>query len=434
MSFRVVVNLVTFVLLAVGLGWWALANHVTFGLVEPDHRDVTIEFAASPGLQPGFQVTYLGHGIGSVDRIELADDRVRVHASLDPQAPVPAGVRADVRRASAVGEPYVDLLPDGEVTGDTRLADGATIPLERTAVPLSYEEVFRSVAEVLEDVPGEALGGIVDELTRALDGREDELVAMLADTEDVLTTAADRADMLDELATRSTRLGAMLADLAPTAGAALDDLEPLVGAIAASRDELDALLDSSPGITRRTADLATRLRQPLACLLDPLETTLATVDTPETAAALDRAIDDAPALMALLRASTHERDGGPWLRVDPILNIGGTPLRTFDQPLPVPEAPATGTCSTQLPGLPAAAEDADVAPTPQPLAPEDVRPGGRPGQAPGASDGPTEAPRASSDQPGPRGAVPRGWALLGLGVLVLLATRPWRWLERWRGS
>lgn len=428
MNVRVVVNLVTFAVLTVVLCWWALANHVTFGLTAPDHRAVTIEFAASPGLQPGFQVTYLGHGVGEVDRVELADDRVRVHASLDPEVELPARLGAQVRRASAVGEPYADLVPVGPVDDAERLADGATVPLERTEVPLSYEEVFRSVSDVLDEVPVDALGTIVDELSLALDGREDELVAMLDDTEDVLVTAAGRADMLDELATESSRLGRMLADLAPTAGRALDDLQPLVAAIGESRDELDALLERSPDLAKRTATLATDVREPLACLLAPLEGTLAAVDTPQNAVALQQAIDDAPTLMALLRDATHERDDGPWLRVDPILNIGGTPLRQFDEPLAVPGAPPPGRCDVQLPGLPGAADDATTATLPDPLVPPTSAGGASAGDPPDASDDPDQGPRASSEQRRADGLLLLGWALVGLAVAALLASRPWRWL------
>ena len=431
-SFRVAANLVAFVLLGVLLSWWALSNHVTFGLTAPDRNVVVMEFAASPGLQPASVVAYQGHAVGEVDRIQLDEDRVRVRTLLDPAEPVPADVTAGVRRASAVGEPYVDLAPRGELAEDyPQLADGDVIPLSRTSVPRSYEEVFRAVADVLDAVPEDALATVVDELATAVEGREDEFATLLADSQDVLHTAAGRADMLDRLATESTHLAGLAADLAPTAGAALDDLGPLASSLADAREDLVTVLETAPGLAERVDTLVADSSQPLGCLLRSLDASLRVLDTPENADRLDTAIGLAPELIEALRTSTHDRDSGPWLRVDAIFNLGASndPVTTYTDPLPVPGTPALPDACEPVDlgdGAPAPAGDGDVAPTPAAVTPGSPVQGG--GTASVSDEADEDASVAAGDVDGARSdGLPWWWVLAALGGLAA-AGGAWRLL------
>ncbi len=433
MTPRIVANIATFVVMAIALAWWATTNYVTFGLTQPPANVVAMDFEASPGLQPGFEVAYLGHGVGRVAHVALADHHVVVTTELDPDQPIPATVEAAVRRRSAVGEPYVDLTPAGAATTEppTLLADGDHIGLDRTSVPLSYEAVFRSVADLLDAIPEGAVGTILGELATGLDGRGDDLRAIILDVESVLTTFAERADVLDHLAVQATDLAASVADRSGTLRDALDDAEVLAAAIRESRTDLLRLIEASPDLLERVSDLAAASRPHVSCLLGALERSVAAIDTPANTAALRAAVADAPEVLALLDGVVHARESGSWLRVEAMINDGGPdPLVEYAEPLPYPEVPVAVDCTPDDATQGGAGLASGSAGQPAPVVPPalgadsgDVRPDADSTPAPDAAPDSTER-QFARDQPD------LWWFGLALGLVAVLVARPWRLLGR----
>lgn len=436
MTPRIAVNIATFVAMAVALTWWATTNYVTFGLTQPPSNVVTMDFEASPGLQPGFEVAYLGHGVGRVAAVDLEDHHVVVTTELDPDQPVPAAVDAAVRRRSAVGEPYIDLAPSAAADADAPalLADGDHIGLDRTSVPLSYEDVFRSVADLLDAIPDGSVGTILEELAAGLDGREDDLRAIVSDVESVLTTFADRADLLDHLAVQATDLAASVADRSGTLADALDDTELLAAAIRDSRTDLLRLIEDSPDLLDRVSALVATSRPHVSCLLGALEQSVAAIDTPANTAALRAAVADAPELLALLDGVVHARESGSWLRVEAMINDGGPdPLVEYAEPLPYPEVPAVGSCATDGAAQDGAGAAAGSAGHPEPVvppalsaAPDTVRPER---DATPVADAAPDSTERQFVRDRPR----VWWFGLALGLAAVLAARPWRLVGRLTG-
>jgi phospholipid/cholesterol/gamma-HCH transport system substrate-binding protein len=368
MSTRILINLVAFALLFVGLAWWALANHVTFGVTTPDEELLTFEFSSAPGLQPGFEVAYLGHPVGTIRALTLRDGSVLVTAGVDPQVELPARVEASIRRRSAVGEPYIDLEPRGEdALAGPLLEDGSHVPIEHTRVSLSYQEVFSSASELLEALPVEDLGTIVSELAVALEGREPTMRELNADAHQALTSFAERSDLLDEVAVEATALAALVADLAPSLTDGLDDTALLTAELAAAEEDLLALLASSPGVLERVTGLMVETRPHLSCLLDSLGRSLGELDTPENQRRIRDAVGRGDELIALLHDVTHDRSSGPWLRVDVILNMGEDPVRHYDGPLPHPTPPIVDDCESVAFEAPRVHDDAGTAPAAEAL-------------------------------------------------------------------
>lgn len=96
---------------------------------------VRAQFTGSGGIFSGAEVTYRGVPVGRVGAMRLTGDGVSVALEIDDEAPrIPADTVAVVANRSAVGEQYVDLQPRRD--GGPYLLDGASIPRERTRVPL----------------------------------------------------------------------------------------------------------------------------------------------------------------------------------------------------------------------------------------------------------------------------------------------------------
>ena len=112
-----------------------------------DSVHVTGEFTRAVGLFPGSDVRILGVQVGKVTEVTPLGDKVRVRFEFDRRYKVPADAKAAVIAPSLVSDRYVQLLPayhSGPV-----LRDGATIGLDRTAVPVELDRIATSLDDLL---------------------------------------------------------------------------------------------------------------------------------------------------------------------------------------------------------------------------------------------------------------------------------------------
>jgi virulence factor Mce-like protein len=88
-------------------------------------------------------VQVLGVKVGSVDSVTPKGDRVEVVLSIDADAPVAPDTGALVIAPSVVADRSVQLTTLRH--GGPRIADHATIPVERTATPVELDELYDSL-------------------------------------------------------------------------------------------------------------------------------------------------------------------------------------------------------------------------------------------------------------------------------------------------
>ena len=140
------------------------------------NRDTFVAyFANTNGLYTGDEVRILGVAVGTVDEIDPQPDATKVTFSVDTQYPVPADVQAAILSPSLVSARAIQLVP--AYSGGPKLAAGATIPQERTAVPVEWDD-FRQQLEKLTDslqptTPGgpSAVGEFINTAAANLRGR-----------------------------------------------------------------------------------------------------------------------------------------------------------------------------------------------------------------------------------------------------------------------
>lgn len=95
---------------------------------------IQADFERSTGLYVGSDVRIMGVKVGKVTEVTPSGDHVRVTMVLTEHTDVPADAKAALVAPSLVSGRYVQLAP--AYTGGPKLADDATIPRERTAVPV----------------------------------------------------------------------------------------------------------------------------------------------------------------------------------------------------------------------------------------------------------------------------------------------------------
>jgi phospholipid/cholesterol/gamma-HCH transport system substrate-binding protein len=125
----------------VGAGALTLLAAVLYasGVLTPRTVRVSAYFERTTGLYPGSDVTILGVKVGAIDAITPEGDRVRVDFHYDATQKVPADAMAAIVAPSLVADRYLQLAPG--YRGGPVLADGATIALDRTAVPVEWDQL-----------------------------------------------------------------------------------------------------------------------------------------------------------------------------------------------------------------------------------------------------------------------------------------------------
>jgi phospholipid/cholesterol/gamma-HCH transport system substrate-binding protein len=109
-------------------------------------KQITAYFRETIGVYPGSSVRVLGVPIGKVNAVQPEGTQVKVTMTIDGGVPVPASARAVVVSASVVSDRYVQLTP--AYTSGPQLADGATIPISRTAVPVEVDQIYTSLTKL----------------------------------------------------------------------------------------------------------------------------------------------------------------------------------------------------------------------------------------------------------------------------------------------
>jgi phospholipid/cholesterol/gamma-HCH transport system substrate-binding protein len=108
-------------------------------------RRLAADFSKAVGVHEGSDVRILGVRIGDVVAVKPQGRTVRVEMRYDSGYDIPADAQAVIVPPSVVSDRYIQLTP--VYTGGARLADGAELPVSRTAVPLEIDDIYRSLDE-----------------------------------------------------------------------------------------------------------------------------------------------------------------------------------------------------------------------------------------------------------------------------------------------
>jgi len=115
-----------------------VAGAVVVLLPGSSQKTGTAYFERAIGIYRGSDVDVLGVKIGSVSSVTPQGNKVRVVFSYDAKYQIPASADAVIVSPSLVADRYVQLTP--VYRNGPALADGASIPQSRTAVPVEPDQ------------------------------------------------------------------------------------------------------------------------------------------------------------------------------------------------------------------------------------------------------------------------------------------------------
>ncbi|HEX2174865.1 MAG TPA: MlaD family protein [Nocardioidaceae bacterium] len=277
MTRAVKIRLIAFGLLSAFGIFYASANYL--GLVDTlldRGYTVVAELGDSGGLYVGSEVTYRGVPIGNVGEMEVTPDGVRADLEIEEGWQVPAGTRAEVHNESAVGEQYIDLLP--ETASAPYLEDGSVIRQAQTDTPLPEEKLLLHVNDLLTSVPRDDLRTVVDELGNAFEGTAPELQRLIDGGTSLIDTAHRNLPQTTRLILDAQRVLATQDQQAGNIATLADNLADLTQTLRSSDGDLRRVLRNGASGSRQIQDLVRRIGPTMPVLLENF-TTLGQVTT-----------------------------------------------------------------------------------------------------------------------------------------------------------
>ena len=179
-----------------GYRWFKAATSNTY----------TAYFPVAASLYKGDPVRVLGVNVGSVDSITPRDGDVKVVLRVDSDVDIPEDAKAVIVAQSLVTGRFVQLTPVYD-SGE-KLADKATIPMERTVVPMEWDDIKAQLSKLSEalgpqtpcsvtsDVDKGAAAEAVEVLNQNLSGNGQAIRRSVTEMSDLMgTLSANRGDL-----------------------------------------------------------------------------------------------------------------------------------------------------------------------------------------------------------------------------------------------
>ena len=167
---------------------------------------ITAYFKSVTALYPGDEVRVSGVNVGSVETIEPQGTQVKLTMKVDHGVSVPVDATAVIVAQNLVAARYVQLTPPYKSSGPT-MPDGATIPLDRTAIPVEWDEVKEQLTRLATDLGPDgnmsttSVGRFINEAAEAMDGNGEKLRTTLAQLSGVAKILANGSGNITDVIT-----------------------------------------------------------------------------------------------------------------------------------------------------------------------------------------------------------------------------------------
>lgn len=140
---------------------------------------VVAYFSEALALYPGDRIQIMGVRVGNIDKIEPAGDKMKVTFHYANKYKVPADATATILNPSLVASRVIQLAP--AYTGGPVLADNAVIPIERTQVPVEWDDLRNQISELVttlgptKDQPKGPFGDALESFANGLEGKGEQI-------------------------------------------------------------------------------------------------------------------------------------------------------------------------------------------------------------------------------------------------------------------
>ncbi|WP_082953465.1 MULTISPECIES: MCE family protein [unclassified Mycobacterium] len=185
-------------------------------------KTIIADFVTTTAIYPGDHVRVAGVKVGTVKSIEPRGTQTQMTLLVDHSVRIPADAKAVIVAPNLVSARYVQLAPAYRGHGP-EMPSGATIPVERTAVPVEWDEVKTQLTRLAEQLGPR--GGVSDTSTA-------RFVNSAADA------MAGNGSKLRETLNQLSGIGRILADGSGNIVEVIKNLQTFIAALRDSTDQI----------------------------------------------------------------------------------------------------------------------------------------------------------------------------------------------------
>jgi len=236
------------------------------------HYEAVLPEAA--GLRPGNPVRVSGMDVGRVDSVELGGDGVLVEFTVS-ETDVELGehTTAEVSVDTVLGDKALQLTS----AGDGTLAEGATIPLERTSAPYDVNEALSDLQGTAEAIDVDKVAGALDQVARTVQGATPELRRALRGVGRISATISGRDEALRQLLDHADEFTDILADRSGDMTDLIRQGNLLFAELVARRDDISSLLANLSAMAQQLSGFVEDNEAELGSTLDGLNRVIDTL-------------------------------------------------------------------------------------------------------------------------------------------------------------
>jgi virulence factor Mce-like protein len=245
---------------------------------------ITAYFTSATGIYPGDDLRVSGVKVGTVSSIKPTPNRAKLTLKVDHDVSIPADAKAVIVSQNLVAARYVQLAPAYHKRGP-RMRDGAVIDLDRTAVPVEWDEVTTQLTRLATDlgptsaVSSTSVSRFIESAANAMDGNGEKLrqtltqlagigrilakgsgniVDIINNLQNFVTTLRESSQQIVQFQNRLATLSSVIDDSRSDLDAALSNLSVAVGEVqrfvAGTRDKTAEQVHRLADVTQTLAD------------------------------------------------------------------------------------------------------------------------------------------------------------------------------------
>jgi phospholipid/cholesterol/gamma-HCH transport system substrate-binding protein len=210
-------------------------------------KTITAYFTTATAIYPGDEVRVSGVKVGNIKSIQPQGTQAKMTLHVDRGVPIPADAKAVIVAQNLVAARYVQLTPAYRTSGPV-MADGSVILVERTAVPVEWDEVKTQLMRLATDlgpnseVSTPSVSRFIDSAANALEGNGDKLRRTLAQLSGVGRILANGSGNIVDIIKNLQTFVTALRDSNIQIVQFNDRLATLTSVVNDSRSDLDAAL------------------------------------------------------------------------------------------------------------------------------------------------------------------------------------------------
>jgi len=212
-------------------------------------KTISAIFTTATGIYPGDDVRVSGIKVGTIDSIVPEGTQIKLTLKVDSDVPIPADAKALIVAQNLVAARYVQLAPAYRSSGPT-MPDNAVIPLDRTAVPVEWDQVKTQLMRLATDlgpksgVSGTSVSRFIDSAANALDGNGEKLHQTITQLSGVARILANGSGNIVDIIKNLQTFVTALKDSDQQVMSFQNRLATLTSVVNGSRSDLDAALKS----------------------------------------------------------------------------------------------------------------------------------------------------------------------------------------------